>query len=194
MKESKLGTSSLTRPKMKVDQIWKIRPFFQSAHQADFKNAKIFEKSSFFEKICLRKPARVHWPSDFFVQKVAFDWCMIEHKLKKIVRFVSKIKNLTSKNWVSYSKPHRTSQNDLFRILTEHYLVNIWVPANLFRPDPINPFFYCKKWIFSTVFPHFWTSRFQLGSESLKLWKIGMVMKQMTMESICSWVWRTPWA
>ena len=128
----------------------------------------------------------------FFVQKVAFDECMIEYKFKKIVRFVSKIENLMCWNWVSCSKPHRTSQNDLFRILAEHYLVNIWVPANLFRPDPINDFLSCKKLIFSTVFPHFWTSRFKLDSELLKLWKIGLVMRQMTMESICSWVWRTP--
>jgi hypothetical protein len=69
MNESKLVTSSLTRLKIKVDQIKKIRPFFQPAHQADFKNAKIFEKSSIFEKNCLRKQARVHRPSDFFCSK-----------------------------------------------------------------------------------------------------------------------------
>jgi hypothetical protein len=68
-RSQKLVTSSLTRPKMKVDQIKKIRPFFQPAHQAEFKNAKIFEKSSFFEKICLRKLARVHRPSNFFCSK-----------------------------------------------------------------------------------------------------------------------------
>ena len=33
------------RPKLKIDQIPKIRPFFQSARHADSKNAKKFEKS-----------------------------------------------------------------------------------------------------------------------------------------------------
>ena len=33
------------RPKLKIDQIPKIRPFFQSARRADSKNAKKFEKS-----------------------------------------------------------------------------------------------------------------------------------------------------
>ena len=85
MKKSNFGISSLTRPKMKVDQISKIRPFFQSAHWADSKNAKIFEKSSFFEKICLRKPARVHQPSDFFSSKSCnwsiYDWVQVSEKL-----------------------------------------------------------------------------------------------------------------
>ena len=84
---------SLARPKIKVDQIWKIRPFFQSAHQADFKNAKIFEKSSFFEKICLRKPARVHWPSHFFCSKsciwLMYDWAQV---LKKSFDSFQKLK------------------------------------------------------------------------------------------------------
>ena len=42
-------------PKLKINQIPKIRPFFQSARQADSKNAKKFEKSSFFEEILARK-------------------------------------------------------------------------------------------------------------------------------------------
>jgi len=155
---------------------------------------KFLKKVHFLKKFASENLLGFTGRQIFLFKKLHLIDVWLSTSLKKIVRFVSKIKNLTSLNWVSYSKPHRTSQNDLFRILTEHYLVNIWVPANLFRPDPINPFFYCKKWIFSTVFPHFWTSRFQLGSERLKLWKIGLVMKQMTMESICSWVWRTPWA
>ena len=53
----------------KVHQIKKVRPFFQLAHLADSKDAKIFEKKSFFEKICLKKLARVHRPSDFFCSK-----------------------------------------------------------------------------------------------------------------------------
>ena len=61
--------SGLERPEQKFYQIGKIRPFFQSARRADSKNAKIFEKTSFFEKNCLRKPARVHRPSDFFCSK-----------------------------------------------------------------------------------------------------------------------------
>ena len=32
-------------------KIKKLRPFFQSAHQANFKNAKKFEKFSFFKEI-----------------------------------------------------------------------------------------------------------------------------------------------
>ena len=33
------------RPKLKIDQIPKIRPFFQPARRADSKNAKKIEKS-----------------------------------------------------------------------------------------------------------------------------------------------------
>ena len=62
---------------MKIDQIQKTRPFFQSAHQADSKNAKIFEKSSFFENICLRKLAWVHRPSDIFCSKSCI-WCVCD--------------------------------------------------------------------------------------------------------------------
>ena len=35
------------RPKLKIDQISKIRPFFQSARRADSKNAKKVEKRYF---------------------------------------------------------------------------------------------------------------------------------------------------
>ena len=57
------------RPKLKIDQIPKIRPFFQSARHADSKNAKKFEKSSFFEEIFQRKPARGHATSQNFCLK-----------------------------------------------------------------------------------------------------------------------------
>ena len=93
MNKSKLGTSSLTKLKIKVGQIWKIRPFFQSARQADSKNAKIFEKSSFFEKICHRKPARVHRPSDFFCSKSCTWWVYdLVQVLKKLFDSFQKLK------------------------------------------------------------------------------------------------------
>ena len=37
--------------KQKIPQNKKLRPFFQSAHQADSKNAKKFEKTLFFKEI-----------------------------------------------------------------------------------------------------------------------------------------------
>ena len=55
--------------KSKIHQNWKIRPFFKSAHQADSKNAKTFEKSSFFEEILSRKPLQSHATSQFFCSK-----------------------------------------------------------------------------------------------------------------------------
>ena len=48
------------RPKLKIDQIPKIRPFFQSARCADSKNAKKFGKSWFFKDFFQRKPIRSH--------------------------------------------------------------------------------------------------------------------------------------
>ena len=42
--------------KSKIQQNWKIWPFFKSAHQAHSKNAKTFEESLFFEEILPRKP------------------------------------------------------------------------------------------------------------------------------------------
>ena len=50
----------------------KIRPFFQSAHQADSKYAKKFEKSSFFEEILKRKPRRGHATSQIFCSENVF--------------------------------------------------------------------------------------------------------------------------
>ena len=126
MNESKLGTSSLTKLKMKVGQIWKIRPFFQSARQADSKNAKIFEKSSFFEKICLRKPAWFTGRQIFFVPKVAFDECMIKYKFKKN-------RSIRFKNWKSHAPKlnqlkviyPRISPNAFTYFLNSRELVNL---------------------------------------------------------------------
>ena len=44
--------------RLNFHQNWKIRPFFKSAHQADFKNAKIFEKSLFLVEILPSKPLK----------------------------------------------------------------------------------------------------------------------------------------
>ena len=57
------------RPKIKIHQIEKIRPFFQSARQADSKNAKKIEKSPFFEKILSRKQWKSHETSQTFCSK-----------------------------------------------------------------------------------------------------------------------------
>ena len=57
------------RPKFKVHRNEKIRPFFQSARQADSKNAKKFEKSSFFNQILPRKHQKSHATSQFFCCK-----------------------------------------------------------------------------------------------------------------------------
>ena len=128
----------------------------------------------------------------FFVQKVAFDECMIEYKFKKncSIRF---------KNWKSYSSklsqllpfiphvPARPFQDFDWVLPSKHLGISQSIAVE--RDQGL---LNVKKWIFSTVFPHFWTSRFQLDSELLKLWKISLVIIQMTMESICSWVWRTP--
>ena len=116
---------------------------------------KFLKKVHFLKKVALENLHGFTGRQIFLVQKLHLMDLWLSASLKKIVRFVSKIENLMCWNWVSCSKPHRTSQNDLFRILAEHCLVNIWVPANLFRPDPINDFLSCKKLIFSTVFSPF---------------------------------------
>ena len=46
-----------------------MRPFFKLAHQADYKNAKKFEKSLFYEEILPRKPLQSHTTSHFFCSK-----------------------------------------------------------------------------------------------------------------------------
>ena len=63
------------RPKLKINQISKIRPFFQSARQADSKNAKKFEKSWFFKDFLQRKPIRGHATSQNFCLK-KLPWCV----------------------------------------------------------------------------------------------------------------------
>ena len=57
------------RPKSKIDQIQKTRPFFQSARRADSKNAKKFEKKLFFQDFLQRKPIRRHATSQNFCLK-----------------------------------------------------------------------------------------------------------------------------
>ena len=71
--------------RLKVHQNWKIRPFFKSAHQADPKNAKKFEKSWFFEEILSRKPLQSHATSQYFGSKMlvgcAYDWGEVTEEL-----------------------------------------------------------------------------------------------------------------
>ena len=55
------------RPKLKIDQISKIRPFFQSARHADSKNAKKFEQILFFEEALIFTTLSI-W-SRFFTDK-----------------------------------------------------------------------------------------------------------------------------
>ena len=66
------------RPKLKIDQIPKIRPFFQSARQADSKYAKKFEKSLFFEQILPRKHCRSHATSQVFCLELLLE-CMYNY-------------------------------------------------------------------------------------------------------------------
>ena len=153
---------------------------------------KFLKKLHFLKKIASENQHGFTGRQIFFVQKVAFDECMIEYKFKKncSIRF---------KNWKSYTSklsqllpfiPHVPARpfRDFDWLLPSKHLGISQSIAVKRDQGLLN----VKKWIFSTVFPHFWTSRFQLDSELLKLWKISLVMIQMTMESICSWVWRTP--
>ena len=90
------------RPKLKIDQIPKIRPFFQSARHADPKNAKKFEKSWFFKDFLQRKPIRSHATSQNFCLK-KLPWCQCHYTWvsKKNVRFVLKVViwALKAKKW-----------------------------------------------------------------------------------------------
>ena len=90
------------RPKLKIDQIPKIRPFFQSARHADSKNAKKFEKSWFFKDFLQRKPIRSHATSQNFCLK-KLPWCVCHYTWvsKKNVQFVLKVViwALKAKKW-----------------------------------------------------------------------------------------------
>ena len=120
------GQSRPKRPKIKIHRIEKIRPFFQSAHQADSKNAKKFEKSSFFEKICLRKQARVHRPSDFFCSKSCTWWVYdLVQVLKKLFDSFQKLKI-----WCP----------EIESAVASYPSCPIWVLANLFGPNLLNDF------------------------------------------------------
>ena len=98
------------RPKLRIDQIQKIRPFFQSACRADSKHAKKFEICWFFKVFLQRKPIRSHatFQKNFF-KKVAL-MCMFLHlSFKNIVQFVLKVViwALKAKKWPCPSLPFR---------------------------------------------------------------------------------------
>ena len=89
-------------PKLKIDQIPKIRPFFQSARRADSKNAKKFEKKLIFRRFFAEKTYKESRNlSKFLFKKIAL-MCMLLHlSFKKIVPFVLKVViwALKAKKW-----------------------------------------------------------------------------------------------
>ena len=116
---------------------------------------KFLKKVHFLKKIASENQHGFTGRQIFFLQKVALINVWLSTSLKKIVRFVSKIENLTSQNWVSCCDLSLMSRQDLLRILTELYLVNIQVLAKVFRPTPIKRYKASKNGflvLFFTIF------------------------------------------
>ena len=141
MEESKLVTSSLTRPKIKVDQIKKNKTIFPTSSSSWIQKCKNFWKKFIFWKNLPQKTSTGSPAVKFFLfKKLHLMSVWFSTSFKKIVRFVSKIENLTSLNWVSCCDLSLMFQQDLLRISTDLYLVNIRVLANLFGPNLLNDF------------------------------------------------------
>ena len=105
------------------------------------------------------KMKKFHEPSDLRNPPTKWQRCRSTRTERflclKIVRFVSKIENLTSQNWVSCCDLSLMSRQDLLRILTGLYLVNIQVLAKVFRPTPIKRYKASKNGflvLFFTIF------------------------------------------
>ena len=77
--------------KLKIDQIAKIRPFFQSARHADSKNAKKFEKSLFFAEKTYKKSRNL---SKFLFKKVTLMCIFLYLSFKKKCSICFKSSNL----------------------------------------------------------------------------------------------------
>ena len=116
---------------------------------------RFLKKVHFLKKIASENQYGFTGRQIFFFKKLHFINVWLSTSLKKIVRFVSKIENLTSQNWVSCCDLSLMSQQDLLRILTELYLVNIQVLAKVFRSTQIKRYKASKNGflvLFFTIF------------------------------------------
>ena len=103
---------------MKIDQIPKIRPFFQSARHADSKNAKKLKKFDFLKIFFLEKTYKESRNLSKFLFKKVTLMCMSLHmSFKKNVQFVLKVViwALKAKKWPCPPLPIK-SQNTVKKL------------------------------------------------------------------------------
>ena len=147
---------------------WKSKTIFPTSSLSWFQKCQNFWKKFIFWKKLPQKNSTGSLAVRFFLLKKLYlmnVW--LSTSLGKILRFVSKIENLTSQNWVSCCDLSLMSRQDLFRILTELYLVNIQFLAKVFRPTPIKRYKASKNGFLVLFFTIF---ELQDSILSLKVW------------------------
>ena len=130
---------------------------------------KYLKKVHFLKNFAPENKHRFPGRQIFFVQKVAFGECMIEYKFKEncSMRFKNRKSYSSKLNQLLPSIPHVPARpfRNFDRVLpSKHPGI-----SQSFAVERDQELLNVKKWNFSTVFSHFWTSRFQLASETLKL-------------------------
>ena len=123
--EVKIGHLQLNRAQNESLSNLKNKTIFPISSLSWFQKCQNFWKKLIFWKKLPQKTSTGSLAIRFFLlKKLHLIDVSLGTSLRKILRFVSKMENLTTQNWVSCCDLSRMSRQDLFRILTELYLVN----------------------------------------------------------------------